>query len=180
MVALLATGFTIQAVLRLREEEAAGRAEELLATALSRRRWAAGHLVVAAAGTALLLALAGAGMGLAYAIGGADAGEVPRLAGATLPYAPAAWLLGALALAAYGVAPRAAALAWAPLAGSLVVGLLGPLLGLPSGIEDLSPYRHVPRLPGHALSILPLLTLTAIAAALTALGLAALQRRDVA
>ena len=178
IVALLGTGFTVQATLRLRAEETAGRAEPVLATALGRVRWAAGHAALAMAGTALLLALAGAGMGLAYGLRGAGLDEVPRLAAAALVQAPAAWVLGGLALALFGLAPRATAAAWAALAYCLAIGLLGPLLGLPEGLDEASPFAHVPQLPAQDLSVLPLLGLTALAAALATLGLAGFQRRD--
>ena len=50
ILALIAAGYSIQATLRLRGEETSGRAEPLLATAVSRVRWALGHAFVALAG----------------------------------------------------------------------------------------------------------------------------------
>ena len=94
ILALLGTGFTIQSVLRLRGEETAGRAEPVLAAPLARARWALSHIAVAVAGTTVLLALGGAAMGLADAVRGAGLEQVPRLAGAALVQAPAAWVLG--------------------------------------------------------------------------------------
>jgi ABC-2 type transport system permease protein len=44
---------------------------------------------------------------------------------------------------------------------------------------DLSPFGHLPKLPGGEMTWTPVLTLTAIAVALTATGLAALRRRDM-
>jgi ABC-2 type transport system permease protein len=180
VIALLGTGFAIQATLRLRGEETAGRAEPVLATALSRPRWAASVLAVALGGTTVVLALAGGGAGLAYGLRGAGLDEVPRLAGAALVQAPAAWVLGGFALALFGLAPRAAAAAWAPLVYCFTTAMLGPLLGLPGWMEDLSPYAHVPALPADDLAAGPLLVITAIAAALVALGLAGYRRRDAA
>jgi ABC-2 type transport system permease protein len=180
VIALLGTGFAIQATLRLRGEEAAGRAEPVLATALSRPRWAASHLAVALAGTTLVVGLAGAAAGLSYGLRGAGLDEVPRLAGAALVHAPATWVLGGIALAVFGLAPRAAAAAWAPLAYCFTAATLGPLLGLPGWMEDLSPYAHTPALPADDLAAGPLVALTAIAAALVAVGLVAYRRRDAA
>jgi ABC-2 type transport system permease protein len=44
---------------------------------------------------------------------------------------------------------------------------------------DLSPFGHLPKLPAGEMTWTPVLTLTAIAVALTATGLAALRRRDM-
>ena len=109
----------------------------------------------------------------------AGAGQVPRLAGAALAQAPAAWLLGALALAVVGLRPRARALAWAPLAWCVVAGMLGPLLGLPDAIADATPYALAPSAPADPVTAGPLLALTAATAAVGALGIAGLRRRDI-
>jgi polyether ionophore transport system permease protein len=66
LLALMATGFTISSSLRLHGEEVAGHAELLLSTPLARLRWAAGHLLIAMAGSVVVLAAAGLGAGVAY------------------------------------------------------------------------------------------------------------------
>lgn len=178
-LALIGTAFTIQAIGRLRTEESAGRAEPVLATALGRIRWASTHVAVALAGTALLLAAAGSGTGLAYALTGAGSGEVGRLLLAGVAQVPAAWVLGAVALALFGLVPRWSAAGWAPLAFCFVVGTLGPLLGLPDWVEDLSPYAAQPMLPAEAFAAGPLVGLTALAAGLIAAGMFGLRHRDI-
>ncbi|NYI98416.1 ABC-2 type transport system permease protein [Streptomonospora nanhaiensis] len=55
--AQVVTVFTLQAVLRLRAEEASGRLELLLSGPVGRLRWALGHLLVAAAGAYTVLAV---------------------------------------------------------------------------------------------------------------------------
>jgi ABC-2 type transport system permease protein len=89
------------------------------------------------------------------------------------------WVLIGVALALFGLVPRAAAAAWGFLGGCFLLLYLGPLLSLPGWVMDLSPYSHVPLLPAADLAVAPLLALTAIAAALTAAGLIGLSRRDV-
>ena len=64
ILALIAAGYAVQAVLRLRGEETGGRAEPLLATAVSRTAWALSHTAIALAGTAALLAVAGLTAGI--------------------------------------------------------------------------------------------------------------------
>jgi ABC-2 type transport system permease protein len=46
-------------------------------------------------------------------------------------------------------------------------------------VLDISPFTHVPRLPGGAFSFVPLLWLAAVALALTAVTLVGLRRRDI-
>ncbi len=179
ILALIAAAYAIQATLRLRAEETSGRAEPLLATALSRTRWALSHATIAFGGTALLLAAAGLAAGLGHAAQTGDAGQIPRLLGAALLQAPAAWVLAGLTLALFGALPRGTAAAWAALAVALALVELGPLADLPQALVDVSPFAHSPQLPGGSLDAAPL-ALTALAAALAAAGLAALRRRDLA
>ena len=179
LMALLASGFAIGSALRVRSEETSMRADLVLATPVSRRRFAASHLVVACAGSVLLLAVAGLATGLTYGLAGGDMRSVPRLFAAALIYAPAMWIMVGLAMALDGLAPRWVDASWAILAACAVVGFLGAVLGLPSWLEDLSPFQQVPQLPAASLTLLPLLVLSAIATGLTLIGLAGLQRRDI-
>jgi ABC-2 type transport system permease protein len=178
MMALIAGGFAISSALRLRGEETGGRAEVMLATAVSRPRWAASHLAVALGGSVLLMALAGLGMGVTYGIAVSDMGQVGRLVGAALGFVPALWVLVGLTFALFGLAPRAVSVAWAALVACFVIGLLGQLLDLPAVVMDLSPFQHVPQMPVEGFALAPTATLTAVAAALLALGFAGFRRRD--
>jgi ABC-2 type transport system permease protein len=177
---LVAATYTVQATLRLRAEETSGRVEPLLATGVGRSRWALSHLVFAFLGTAVLLAAAGAGAGLAYGLQIHDvSGQVSRLLAGALVQLPAAWVLAGLGAALFGLAPRLAALAWAALIACLLLLELGALLGLSQWLVDVSPFAHVPKLPGAAFTATPLLWLTGIAVALAAAGLAGFRRRDI-
>jgi ABC-2 type transport system permease protein len=179
MLALIAAGFAVQAALRPRGEETAGRAEPLLATGLSRGRWTASHLAIALGGSVLVLGACGAGAGVADALAAGDAGQLPRLLGAALAAVPAVWVLVGVAALVFGLVPRATGAVWGALAACFLLGLLGPLLSLPGWLTALSPFEHVPRLPADDFALAPLLWLTAIAALLVAAGLAAFRRRDV-
>jgi ABC-2 type transport system permease protein len=55
----------------------------------------------------------------------------------------------------------------------------GPLLRLPQRVLDISPFTHVPKLPGATVHAAPLLWLTLAAAILVAAGLAARRQRDI-
>ncbi|WP_037707053.1 ABC transporter permease [Streptomyces griseus] len=170
---MLAALYAVGAVLRAHAEETSGRAEPLLAAPLGRLRWAAGHLVPAFAGPAAVLGLAGLGLALSY---GHDAGP---LLGASLAQLPAVWTLAGAAVLLWGALPGAAGAAWGATGLCLALGWIGPALDLPRAVLDLSPYAHLPKLPGDDVAWPPLLLLTALAAALTAAGLTALRRRDL-
>jgi ABC-2 type transport system permease protein len=177
---LVVAAYTVQATLRLRAEESGGRVEPLLATRVGRIRWALSHLVFAFLGTALLLAVAGAAAGLAYGLQIHDAGgQVARLFAGALVQLPAAWVLAGLGAALFGLAPRFAAFTWAGLIACLLLLELGALLGLSQWLVDVSPFAHVPKLPGGAVIATPFLWLSAVSAALTVVGLAGFRRRDV-
>ena len=179
ILALVAAGFAIQSVMRIRSEETATRAEPVLAAPVSRGRWATSHLAVAFGGTAAVLLLVGVTFGASDAIVTGDADVIRQSIVGALAFAPAVWVLVGLTFAAIGLAPRAAALSWIVLAGCFVIGMFGQLLGLPTSIENLSPFQHVPPYPATDLDPVPVVALAAIAAGLTALGDAGLRRRDV-
>ncbi|MFI5637277.1 ABC transporter permease [Streptomyces goshikiensis] len=175
MLAMVAALYIVSAVLRLSAEESGQRAEPLLANAVGRLRWAGGHLAVAFGGSALILLLAGLGLGIGH---GEDIGGAVT---ATLGQLPAVWVIGALAGLLHGAAPRFAVGAWAVAGAALALGWVGPALNLPQTVLDLSPFAHLPKLPGgQDPSWAPFVVLTALAAALLAGALTALRRRDLA
>jgi ABC-2 type transport system permease protein len=61
----------------------------------------------------------------------------------------------------------------------VLIALFGQVLQLSPWILDVSPFTHVPRLPGAAVTGMPLLWLSLAVVALVAVGLAGLGRRDV-
>lgn len=180
LLGLAATVYAVQAVLRLRTEETGQRAEPILATRVGRIRWAFSHVVIAVGGGGLLLALGGLSAGLAHGLRSDDVGhQVPRVLGGALAQLPATWLITALVLALFGLWPRATAASWGVLGMCVLLWLLGPSVHLAQWAMDVSPFTHIPKLPGSAFSALPLVVLTAVALAVAAAGLAGLRRRDV-
>ncbi len=176
-----AAAFGVAAALRLRSDEAEGRAEAVLAAPVSRMRWAAAEVVLAMGGIGLLMAVAGVCSGLGYgARTGSIGTEVGRQFGAALAQVPAAWVLAALAVALFGLAPRVTVpAAWTVLAAVALLDLLGRSLGLSQWLLDLAPFSYVPKLPGGAFTATPLIWLTVLAGGLTVAGLAAFRHRDL-
>ena len=180
IMALMASGFTVSSVLRLRSEEIAARADPLLATVVSRRRWASSHLSVAVIGTAGIMVVVGASVGLGFALVSGDVGQVGRLVAAALAVVPAMLVLAGIGLALDGAGPRWAPLTWGVLAWVVVAGLLGSVLDLPQWALNLSPFAHVPALPADTFTWGPIVLLLVVAGLFMAIGFAALDRRDIA
>ncbi len=107
LAGMVTAAYAVSAVLRLRSEETGQRAEPVLAAPVSRPRWGGSHLLVVAAGTALVLVAAGFGTGLGYGIASSDLGtQLPRLIVAALVQLPASLAVAAIAVAAFGWLPR--------------------------------------------------------------------------
>jgi ABC-2 type transport system permease protein len=180
LTGLVITAYAVQATLRLRAEETAGRLEPVLATRTGRIGWVLSHLAFAVVGTTLLLAVAGALAGVAYGSSINDtAGQTGRLLVAALVQAPAAWVVVGIGAALFGLVPRLSGLTWAALGACVLILEVGEILGLSHWALDVSPFAHVPKLPGAAFTATPLIWLTVVAALLGAVGLAAFRRRDV-
>jgi ABC-2 type transport system permease protein len=150
----------------------------LLATAATRRRWVFSHVAIAAGGTIVLLVAAGLPAGLIYAAQTSDAGQIGRVLAGALVQVPAAWVLGGVALALFGLAPRAAAAGWGAVALCVLIGEIGPVADVGEWLLDISPFTHVPLLPGGEMSAAPLV-LAVIAAGIVAAGVIGFRRRDV-
>jgi ABC-2 type transport system permease protein len=177
---VVAAAYGVSAVLRLRSEETELRAEPVLATGVGRVRWMASHLVMAASGVATLLVVAGLGAGLAHGARTGQVGhEVVRLVGSALVQLPAGLVLVGVTAALFGALPHQAAAAWGALVFFLLLGEVGPLLRLDQWVMDLSPFGHLPRVPGNPVTVLPLVVLTVVSAVLVVAGLWGFRRRDV-
>lgn len=179
MLALIASGFAISSVLRIRSEEAATRADWILATPTARHTWAMSHLVVATVGVTAIMAVSGVATGVGFALVSGDVGQIGRIVAGALVLTPALWVLCGVTTLLIGYSRHAANAAWAVLAALVVVGLFGPLLELPQWVRNLSPFEHVPALPGGSFDVVPLVVLTVFAVVALTLGVRALARRDV-
>lgn len=183
MAGMTAAIYAVQMVLRLRTEEADGRLEPVLATAVSRRRWLISHILNAALGALLLLLVFATSMGLTAGLVLHDVpGELGvLLEGALVQFAGTTVIIG-LVVAADALLPRLApVLSWTVVT---VFILLGPLFGaatfrLPQWAQDVSPFTHIPKVPAAELAVIPVASLVALAAVLAAAGLAAFRHRNL-
>jgi ABC-2 type transport system permease protein len=180
MLGMAAAAFAISLTLRLHQEEAAQRGETTLAGAVSRTRWLATHLVAVLAGSAAAMLVAGAAAGLVYGIAAHDVGgKLAIVVGTAAVQLPAVWLLSAVTLALFGLAPRFTPVAWGVLVAFIALYLIGSLAQFPQWVLDLEPFAHIPRVGGGDFTTVPLLWLLLIDATLITLGTMAFRRRDV-
>jgi ABC-2 type transport system permease protein len=179
MAGVFASVYGVQAAMRLRSEESALRVEPVLATAVGRIKWAWSHLAIALAGSALLLVVVGASAGFVSAVQVGDSGQFGRIVVAALVQIPAVWLIIGIVVAAFGFVPRLIVIGWVALAAFVLLGEFGALFNLSRVVMDVSPFAHIPRMPGGDFTLAPMVWLTAIAAGLIVVGLSGLRRRDV-
>jgi ABC-2 type transport system permease protein len=179
MMGMVAAAFAVSLTLRLHQEESSQRAETTLAGAVSRTRWVASHLVAALAGSAVALLASGVVGGLVYGIAAGDVGgKLAIVVGSAAVQLPAVWLLSAVTVGLFGLAPRFTPVAWGVLVGFVALYLIGSLAGFPQWLLDLEPFTHIPRV-GSDFTAVPVLWLLAIDAALIVLGAMAFRRRDL-
>lgn len=180
VVGLIVAGCVLQAIMRLRQEEAAGTAEVVLATRVSRVRWVFGYAAIAAIAAVGILAVSGVITGGMLV----QAGE-PDLFGPTVAAAlaqlPAVLVyLGVLGLV-FAVAPRATIpVGWALLAIGTFLGEFGGMMKLPEAVRNISPFTHTPAVPLPDADWSGAWWMITIAVLALAVAAVAVRRRDVA
>ncbi|MDO5754423.1 ABC transporter permease [Arthrobacter sp.] len=173
---LLAGAFAVQCLAAARAEEAGGRLESQLAGALSRTRWLFAQVVVAAAGSAVMLLLGGWLMGIS-SNGAATGGTMAQ---ASFAYWPAVLLMLGVLLFLQGFLPRLSiSLGWAVYGISVMVAMFGSLFSLSEAAIKATPFGAVPRMPAEDFAPLPIVVLCLIAALLGALGMWRFSTRDI-
>lgn len=175
-----ASAYSISSLLRAHAEEEDGLAEVVLAGALGRNRWLASHAVFAVGGPVAIMCVVGLAAGIPYGLAVGDLGSIlPGVLGGALVQLPAIWVLTASTMILFGFVPRFASAAWALLIGCVLLGQVGTVIGLPQVVLDISPFTHLPHLPGGPVSTVPIVWLVLLAVTGGALGALALRSRDL-
>jgi ABC-2 type transport system permease protein len=127
-----------------------------------------------------LLVTTAIGMAIGFGLQTGDLADgLGRLLPAAAAYVPAVLLAGALGLAALAWAARWAAAGWGLLFLFLTLGELGELLHLPDWAIGLSPFHHVPALPGGTVRAAPLVVLSVLATAVALVAWLRYRSRDI-
>ncbi len=145
--ALLVACFAIVAVHRLASEEAAGRAEVVLAAAVSRRTWVGASVVAALVGSVVVTLAGGLGLGIAVGASLGDSSRVWPLVLAQAAYLPAVAVVIGVTAALASARPRWVSAAWALVGWGMFAGFFGQLVSLPQAALNASPF-HSSTSPG--------------------------------
>lgn len=145
IIGVVAAGCAIQAIVRMRQEEAHVGGELVLATPVARNHWAGAFIAIGSLAIVLVLATGATASVLAAVVVGAPEESVEDSVLAALAQLPAALLFLALVALVWSVVPRlTAGLGWGLLVLSVFLGIFGALVGLPDWTAELSPFSHTP------------------------------------
>jgi ABC-2 type transport system permease protein len=177
IVGLLAAASGLQAVLKLRDEEASGRAEFVLSASVSRTRWLLGTALVGAICATVVLLVTGLVAWLSFVAAG-DANSGIRALVQALVQLPAALVFIGLGAMLMAVLPRiSVSLTWGLFGLAAVIGIFGGLLQLPQRVMDISPLTHVPTVPvEHWTGVVGMVL---VGAALLTAAIVILRRREL-
>jgi ABC-2 type transport system permease protein len=180
VVGIIVCAYAILSVSAGRHAENIGLTGMVLATGVSRWKPLAAQAAVTAAGCAVILTATGVLSALVApsTVRGDDIAS--RAFTYTIGQWPAATALIGFTALLTGAVPRLTALAWLPLATSAALALLGDLLKVPRGVQNLGLFRHVPDVAAPHPSIAALLLIIGAGAGLGLIGLGAVSRRDLA
>lgn len=180
IVGVLAAICGAQVIMRMRQDEAGGTAELVLATPYARVRWLADYLMLGVAAVGLVLLTAAVASSVAGWVANGDRTGIGTSFAAAAAQLPAALIyLGALALI-FVVLPRATiGLGWALIAAGVFLGVFGSLSGIPGWVVDLAPFSHTPVVVGGATDWSGGFWMLAIAVATALLALRLMVRREL-
>jgi len=179
MIALITMAGVIQSMLTPRSEEMAGRAEPILAKAISRRSWLSSHVLLAALAAPVFMIAAGLGLSITDALVVGGFTDFSETITAALVRVPALWAVAGVGVLLYGLGRRFTFGVWGVFAVAVIVFLFGELIRLPDAALNLSPIRHVTHMPGSDQSWVSVAVLLLIAAATSSAGIVLFDRRDI-
>ncbi|MDQ0727355.1 ABC transporter permease [Microbacterium sp. W4I20] len=181
LVGILAACCAVQTVVRARQEEARGTAEVVLATPVGRVRWLADHVIVGTSAVVIVVAAAVLAGWIGAWSTDADDSLYRIVAVAGLGQIAAASVFTVLTALVFVLVPRATiGLAWTLVLVATMLGMFGPLLGLPEWSANISPFAVTPVVDGERVDARGLWWLLFSVAAGAAASLGLMRRRELA
>lgn len=178
---VMVTGYAIQAMQKIRTEESDSRLELILAGSVRRSSWLLSNVFVVALGSVVLLFLCGITAGITHGLIVNDVqNQIWPMIEAGLVQLPALFVFVGMLVLIFSVIPKLTlVLSWLIFSVCYVVMQFGEIFKLPKWIVDLSPFSHTPAVPAEDLTWTPIITMTAIAAAMIIAGVVLFKRRNL-
>ena len=181
LLGILAACCAVQTVVRARQEEVRGTAEAVLATPIGRVRWLADFVIVGIVAVAIVVAAAMLAGWAGILSNGGDDALYRIVAVAGLGQAVAGAVFAVLTALVFVLIPRATtAVAWSLVLLAALLGMFGPLFGLPEWSANLSPFAVTPVVDGSGVDVRGLWWLVVALAAGGAAALTLMRRRELA
>lgn len=181
MLGIVAACCAVQTVVRARQEESHGTAEPVLAARVRRVMWLADYLIVATCAVLVVViaAVLFAVIGAAATGGDADLYRTALVDGAG--QAVAASVFTVITALIFVALPRSTtSAAWALLVIATMLGMFGPLFGMPEWTTHLSPFGVTPLVSGGDVDVRGLWWLVLAVVAGAAASLVLMRRRELA
>lgn len=179
MLVLMATGFAVQGLAKLRSAELDGNLEPTLARAVSRHTWLGSHLAVVTAGYLVVTLASALAFGLTVGDLGDDGNQTGEILTSGIAYVPAIAVVAAVSVACFGWMPRWQGIAWLVLGYETFIAFVGPTLDVDEWVLRLSPMYSVGFVPADDPSTTGIAVLVVVALVVTAFGFVGFRRRDI-
>ncbi|PRO66370.1 ABC transporter permease [Alkalicoccus urumqiensis] len=179
VLSIMATVPALLSTTKLRAEENNQRAEAVLTRPVSRWRLFGSYAVLTVSATVLFTAASSAGLAGAAAAVIEDGRPFQDYFLAGIAYVPAVWVMASASALLLAVRPAFVSWIWGYVTASFVIVYMGGLFQFPAWTEKLTPYGYVPRMPVEEVELLPLILLTAVAAAVYAAAFFLYRNRDL-
>ena len=181
LLGILAACCAVQTVVRARQEEAHGTAEAVLATPVGRVRWLADFVIVGVVAVVIVVVAAMLAGWVGIWSNGGDDSLYRIVAVAGLGQAVAGAIFAVLTALVFVLLPRATtAVAWSLVLLAALLGMFGPLFGLPEWSANLSPFAVTPVVGGSGVDVRGLWWLLLALVAGGGAALALMRRRELA
>lgn len=177
---IMAVGYSLMVLLKMRTEESSGRLEFVLGSAVSRVKWVLSYLNIAFIGSAVLITtMAISSLVIFNATGGGGVSYMDTIK-LGLMQLPAVVVFMSIAVLSFGLLPRVTVgLSWAMFIGVMLIVQLGAMLELPQWAINISPFTHSPVAIGGDVDWKPLIIMLAIGLVFLVMGLYKFNNRDL-
>ncbi|MCL2491751.1 MAG: ABC transporter permease, partial [Coriobacteriia bacterium] len=179
VITVIGTIPVLQFILKARQQENEGFAENVLVRSASRTGQLTGYFLIALAACFLIPLLNAVGLWLGSTAVMESPIALTTILKAGMVYVPAMLVMLGIAMVLIGLFPRFTSFTWVYLGYSFIVIYFGSLVDLPEWLTQLSPFGFIPQLPTDDFKIFPLMVLVALALLMFVVGFIGYAHRDM-